>query len=230
MDETVFGPAMSITAAGHQCDSPVGLRIAADDGAVRCWLHMTAAEHELAAELDALAPAYGMAKGRWPYGPNAYLDMRQRVISWADGRRLKLADPRCLCPCWLLSGKCGHCHPIWIDHTSAWHAGRNAGRVLVAQPYGISLEVGHLCSMAADGFDIRVSPPTGSNSQDDASVAELAAGGVTIIPPGLSWYWPQQTWLIEARPFPATPKRLAQLLGKYRAPRSQLKAWRRSVA
>jgi len=202
---------MSIIDTDHRCDEPWGLKIADGSGAVRCWQHMTEAEHELAADLDRQAAAYGVIQDRWPYGPNVYLDMRQLMIAWAADRGLKLAHPGCVCPFWLLSGQCGRCHGTWLDHPTAWHAGRKQGRVLVAHTYGIAPETSYLCSMAADGFDVRVSPPLGGDAQDDAASAEMAASGVRILPPGGSWYWPERTSLIEARGTQAARDRYAEV-------------------
>lgn len=208
------------TAAEHRCDQQWSmLKAFGDDGHVRCWRHMTPAERELSADLDRQAPAYGVLRGCWPYGPNIDLYSRARMIAWASDRGVKLAHPSHICPCWLLSGQCpGYCQP-WLDHQTAWHSGWGRNPVLVAHTYGMVGEyLRCVCLMAADGFDIRVSAPANEcHAPDDPDATTLAAAGVRILPPGQSWYSPDQTRLVEARPTRAAMKQRVQLNRRYRA-------------
>ena len=100
---------MRTATAEHRCDESRGLKIR-DEKDVRCWQHMTKAERRLAARLNRQAAARGIASdGDWPGNlAYEYLDARHRIITWAAGLGLKLADQHLGEGClpWLASGQC----------------------------------------------------------------------------------------------------------------------------
>jgi len=119
------------------------------DGPKRCARHMTEADDELLDQLSTRALAVGVRRGayglRWPYGPNVYVEMRMRMLDWAEAHGLQLDNRphRCLSAleqraC--LSSTCrSTLADAWLDHVTLW---RRGGRpvVLVAQPYVIDPE------------------------------------------------------------------------------------------
>lgn len=162
-----------------------GLRF--PDGRVRCIGHATDTDLELVDALDTRAAGIGLRRttGRspfsayaWPYGPNVDVAARARMLDWAEGHRLRLAQRGHRCLRWLRTGRCRWCDAgdgaglrPWLDHVTTWTRD-GAPAVLVAQPY-------HL-----DGQDLE---DLAVVTDDPALRLELAEHG--------SWYG-HGTWYI----------------------------------
>lgn len=102
----------------------------------------------MVAALGERAEAIGIKHGRYPYGPNVYVDARLRMLDWAEENSLTyVPSERYACVQWLLGLPCrrARCYATttgrrhWSDHLSGWlRDGRPA--VLVAQPYVVTAE------------------------------------------------------------------------------------------
>lgn len=112
------------------------------DGRKRCTYHATPHNLALTAELARRANRIVGSHG-WPYGAANDARVQQRMVDWAEGRKLKLSGSHCHELHWL---RAGHCSPPcsgiterlggWADHVTRWtRNGKPA--VLLAQPYSL---------------------------------------------------------------------------------------------
>lgn len=114
------------------------------DGIQRCWRHTDEPGQALVLDLAERATRLGIPAGisdlQWPYGPNIYIDMRQRMVEWAERHGLTYAPRAPRCVDWPRFGRCrhdGHTWVGWLDHVTAWKRdGQPAA--LLAQPYVLS--------------------------------------------------------------------------------------------
>lgn len=142
-------------------DRLVGLRLLGDR--IRCGAHAQPEDVRLVDELDRRGAAIGVPRAKgiawwgrslaWPYGPNVDVEMRARMLEWAEAHRLTYVDRPHRCLAWLRASACrsSRCrvapHRAWMDHVTCWARGGKP-RVLVAQPYVLTpadtLELGVL--------------------------------------------------------------------------------------
>src|SRR5690349_4271913 len=112
------------------------------DGIQLCPRHQTPEQRHLVDELDRRAEPILGTKG-WPYGPNIDVPTRERMLQWAEGHGVSLADTRCQGLHWLRVGRCGvsRCTRLgsWMDHVTRWKRNGKPA-LLVAQPYGLGRE------------------------------------------------------------------------------------------
>jgi hypothetical protein len=119
-----------------------------EDGAQRaCPRHMTREQAALVAECDRRSRGVLTAPDNWPYGPNAEVESRRRMLDWANQFNLRHVDPSHVCPRRVEVGYCrkGWQCPDrvdgrgWSDHPTMW-AARDSKEtvVIVSQPYGLS--------------------------------------------------------------------------------------------
>lgn len=171
------------------------------DGVQRCWHHTDEAGRALLIDLDKRAARIGVplppAGDRWysiklldrlwPYGPNVNIDMRQRMVAWAERHGLTLAPRATRCLHWLRTGRCtegGHPRQHWQDHVTAWKR-HGQPAVLLAQPYGLAAEdIDHLVAIEADPLlHVDVDPDHGWYGFGTRPVAIWRRGPDTPRPP-----------------------------------------------
>ncbi|GIF16604.1 hypothetical protein [Actinoplanes teichomyceticus] len=130
------------------------------DGRKRCAKHATAEDKALTAELNQAArPILGSL--HWPYGADVDIAARQRLVTWANKHKLRLAQSRCRQLHWLRTNRCTEdpCNRLgrWMDHLTHWQA-YGGPALLLAQPYNIGTQaITQLGEIAAtDEFTLQI--------------------------------------------------------------------------
>ncbi len=123
-----------------------GLFFGSGSGEAKWWCGrcQSSDQKELVSQLE--VRAHGVLSrdadgAEWPYGPNAYVQMRADLLDWADQHDLRAGNTRCSSGLhWLDQGRCAkqRCdgRPGFYDHTTTWLS-RATGRpaLVFNQPY-----------------------------------------------------------------------------------------------